>query len=209
MKTIVKLLLPVVLLAFFINAYGQTENQQKSQSINFGKLESVVPGKLIFKNGDILERRIKYNNPEELKKLEGTIHYDEPGQMAFGNASKDRLEAFEIDGHIWKRVTHKGKEQFGIIHVDGAIQYYSIFKIPFARVTGDYQEQVYVRKLDEDPISDGILKIKYRKTMLSLVSDNEEIVAKITNKEKGYKNLFTFEKVAKEYNDWYSAKNSE
>ena len=37
-----------------------------------------------------------------------------------------------------------------------------------------------------------------------MVSDNEEIVNKINNKEKGYKNFFTFEKVAKEYNDWYS-----
>ncbi|MFC2151177.1 hypothetical protein ACFLSE_01505 [Bacteroidota bacterium] len=209
MKTAVKLLLPLILSIFFVRGYAQTENQQNSQSINFSKLGNVVPGKLIFKNGDILEKKIKYDNPEDLKKLEGEIYYDEPSQMAFGSAYKDRLESFEIDGHVWKRITHKGDEQFGIVHVDGAVQYYSVFRIPMARVTGDYQEQSYVRKLDEEPISEGVFMLKYKKTMLSLMSDNEDIKTKIENKEKGYKNFLTFKKVAKEYNDWYSANHPE
>jgi hypothetical protein len=204
MKRTMKLLSTIALLTFVINVFGQTENQEKSRSIEYVKLNRYVDGKLFFKNGDVLERTIKYDNPEELKKLEGTIYYNEPGQQARASVSKDDLEAFEIDGHVWKRITHKGDEQFGIMHFDGALQYYSVFRIPTVRETGDYQEQIFVRKFDGEPIADAILTIKYRKTMIGLVSDHEEMVEKINNKEKGYKSFFAFDKVIQEYNKWYA-----
>ena len=69
MKKNKNLILLVIFLFVFAQGFAQTENQQKSQSIDYYKLGKVVPCKLIFKNGDILEKKIKYDNPEDLKKL--------------------------------------------------------------------------------------------------------------------------------------------
>lgn len=204
MKKLKLLFLVTLSISYLIPGFSQTENQTNSKSIDFNKLGKAVPGKLHYKNGKIEEMIITYDNPEDLKKLTGDIKYTKKEWAAFGTASKDNLEAFEIDGHIWKRITFEGDEQFGIVHIDGAIKYFSLFKIPFARVTGDYKEESYFQKLDQEPISETAFTMKYKKTILSLVSDNEVLKGKFERKEKGYKNFFTFEKVIKEYNAWYA-----
>lgn len=207
-----KLLLFIAIFCSYNSVMAQTENQQNSKSIDFAKLETNVPGKFFYKDGKVEDKVILYQNPEELMKLDNQIHFlmdnDDP-KRGIINSPKSNLEAFEIDGHMWKRVTHKDEEQFGIIHVDGAILYYSVFNIPFARVTGDYKEETYVRKLDEKHISDAVLLLKYKKTILNLIKDNEELFNKVNSKEKGYKGMLNFEKVIKEYNTWYAEKNKQ
>ena len=204
MKKLQSFLFLTLLASFLYPGFGQTENQQNSQSIDFNKLGKVVPGKVIYKNGKIEEYDIKYDNPEDLIKLDNEIQYTKSDWAAFGTVLKKNLEGFEIDGHTWKRITLKGDEQFGIVHIDGAIKYFSIFNIPFARVTGDYKEIAYFQKLDQEPVVEGNFTLKYRKTILEMVSDNEDLKGKIERKEKGYKNFFTFEKVINEYNAWYA-----
>jgi hypothetical protein len=113
------------------------------------------------------------------------------------------LEAFEIDKNKWVRMTYDGEEQFGILHIDGVIKDFSVFKIPFARVTGDYIEKRFIQKQDEKPISNSALMMKYKKTIVELVKDNKELAAKITNKEKGYKGFINSVKVINEYNEWH------
>lgn len=185
-------------------AGAQTDNQKAAGSINFDKLGTYVPGKLYYKDGRIEEwEGVEYQNPGEMKKLDNDLHYNKPGQMARAGVNKDLLEAVEIGGNRWVRIEHDGDLQFGIMHIDGAIMDYSVFRIPEIRVSGDYKEERYIRKLDGDPIRNGMFALKYKKTIARLVEDDTELAAKVKNKEKGYKGIFNYGKVLEEYNAWH------
>jgi hypothetical protein len=206
MKTLNKLLVFIIMVVLVLPVLGQTDNQNNATSINFSKLETIVPGKFYYKDGTVKDQMIKYQNPEDLKKLDNQIHFlmdpDNP-KKGIINSPKSDLEAFEIDKNKWVRMTYDGEEQFGILHIDGVIKDFSVFKIPFARVTGDYIEKRFIQKQDEKPISNSALMMKYKKTIVELVKDNKELAAKITNKEKGYKGFINSVKVINEYNEWH------
>ena len=146
---------------------------------------------------------ILYANPEKLIKLEGILECRTLNNEQKSLVPKENLEAFEIDGHVWKRINFKGDQQFVIVHIDGAIRDFSIFHIPFARITGDYQEEEFIQKLDEDPISGITFNLKYKKFMPAMVADYEELSKKVENGEKGYKGILNASKIVKEYNNWY------
>jgi hypothetical protein len=193
----------IVLLGFPVAS--QTENQKAAASIDFANLGLYLPGILYYKNGNVEKGdRIEYQNPEMLKKLDNVLNYydwrDPKTQVSVNQAE---LEAFEIAGNKWIRITHNGEEQFGIIHLDGAIKDYSVFKIPVVRVTGDYIEQRYIRKLDQEPISSGAFMLKFKKYILEMVGDDTELVNKINAKEKGYKAFLDSNNIVTEYNAWY------
>jgi len=187
-----------------IPGIAQTEHQKAASSIDYYKLGTYVPGMLIYKDGTIEEwSGIEYQNPERIKKLDNMLYYNKPGQMARASVSQTDLEAFEIGNNKWGRITHDGEEQFGILHTEGAITVYSIFKIPVIRETGDYIEERFIKKLDQEPISFVKFMFKYKKLIVALVEDNQELVSKIKSKEKGYKGLLNSEKVMAEYNLWH------
>lgn len=207
MKTLIKLLGIVMTIAFAIPGLAQTDNQKAATSINFNKLGTYVPGKLYFKDGKVedVEDGVEYQNPEDAKKLDNMLNYNKSNQTARASVSKTKLEAFEVGGNKWVKMTYDGEEQFGILHIDGAIKDFSVFKIPFARVTGDYIEKRFVQKLDEKPISNTSLMMKYKKTIVVLVEDNKELVKKINAKEKGYKGFVNSVKIIEEYNEWHKS----
>ena len=186
---------------------AQTDHQKAASSIDFNKLGTYVPGTLYYKNGTIEKSDgIEYQNPENLKKPDNTLRYNRPNQMARASVNQTELDAFEIGGNRWMIIIHNGEKQFGIIHIDGAIKDYSIFKIPVVRVTGDYIEERFIRKLDKDPVSNGIFLLKFKKLMLELVADDTELVNKINAGEKGYKGFINSVKIVNEYNLWHKAK---
>ena len=192
-------------IAIAIPSLAQTDNQKAATSINFSKLGTYVPGKLYFKDGKVedIEDGIEYQNPEDAKKLDNMLNYNKSNQSARASVSKIKLEAFEVGGNKWVRMTYDGEEQFGILHIDGAIKDFSVFKIPFARVTGDYIEKRFVQKLDEKPISNSAFMMKYKKSIIAFVGDNKELAGKISAKEKGYKGFVNSVKVIEEYNEWH------
>ena len=58
----------------------------------------------------------------------------------------------------------------------------------------------------EDPIVDNAdMVFGFKKTVLKLVGDCEEIAGKIERKEKGY-GMLSIEKIIAEYNEWYTFK---
>jgi hypothetical protein len=186
---------------------AQTDHQKAASSIDFSKLGSYLPGVLYYRDGTIEKcDGIEYQNPEKLKNLDNKLHYNKANQMARGSVSQAELDAFEIGGNKWMVITHNGNKQFGIMHIDGAIKDYSIFRIPVARITGDYIEERYIRKLDQDPIPNGIFMLKFKKTLLEMVSDDTELVNKINAGEKGYKSFINSVKIVTEYNEWYKTK---
>lgn len=186
------------------NINAQTENQKNSQSIDYSRLGTMVPGELVFKDGTVRKARILYANPSDLIKLKNQLEVAYMGMEANSMVDKEDLETFEIDGHIWKRIQFKKDLQFGIVHLDGAIKNFSIFKIPFVRETGDYIEDMYWQKLDEKPIQTAIFLMRFKKTLVSLISDDTDLLQKVNNGERGYKGVVNAEKIIKEYNDWYS-----
>jgi hypothetical protein len=195
----------IVVLSFPL--IGQTDHQKAAGSIDFSKLGTYVPGTLYFKNGTIEKYDgIEYQNPEKLKKLDNILHYNKPSQIARASVNQTELDAFEIGGNKWVIITHSGEKQFGIIHIDGAIKDYSIFRIPVARVTGDYVEERYIKKLDKEPISNGAFMLKFKKLMLEMVADDTELVNKINAGEKGYKSFVNSVKIVTEYNEWHKTK---
>jgi hypothetical protein len=195
----------IVVLGF--QGIAQTDHQKAASSIDFSKLGTYVPGTLYYKNGTIEKYDgIEYQNPENLKNPDNTLYYNKPNQMARASVSQTELDAFEIGGNKWVIITHDGEKQFGIIHIDGAIKDYSIFRIPVARVTGDYVEERYIKKLDNEPISNGAFMLKFKKLMLEMVADDTELVSKINAGEKGYKSFINSVKIVTEYNEWHKTK---
>ena len=190
------------MLAFPVSA--QTEHQKAAGSVNFSKLGTYVPGKLYYKDGKVEEwEGVEYQNPEDMKKLDNELHFNKPGQIARASVNKDLLDAFEVDNNKWVRIDHEGEVQFGIAHIEGAIMDYSVFRIPVARVSGDYVEERYIRKLDGEPITNGTFVLKYKKLIAQLVEDDADLAAKVKNKEKGYKGVLNYAKVLDEYNAWH------
>lgn len=208
MKYLHKFLFLVIIVSMALPVLAQTENQKAANSIDFNKLGTYVPGTLYFKDGKVEEVKdgIEYQNPEDAKKLDNKLYYNKANQSARASVSKSDLEAFVVGGNKWVRITHDGDEQFGIMHIDGAIKDYSLFKIKTVRVTGDYIEERFIKKLNEEPIPGTKFMMKYKKTIVELVKDNKELVSKINAKEKGYKGFTRYEKVLKEYNEWYKTK---
>ncbi len=201
LRTIFGITLTVVL-AF--PGIAQTDHQKAASSINFSKLGTYVPGMFIYKNGTVEKwDGIEYQSPEYIKKLENILYYNKPNQMARASVSQTQLEAFEIGNNKWARITHDGIEQFGILHMEGAITDYSIFKIPAVRATGDYIEERFIKKLDQEPISYASFMLKFKKHILKLVEDDIELANKIKAKEKGYKRFLNSEKIITEYNLWH------
>jgi len=201
-------LIPLFLAAQTNLAFSQTDNQKNSQSIDFAKLGSMVPGELVYKDGTIRKAYILYANPSELIRLNNTLEVAFMGMEANSIINKEDLDAFTVDGHTWKRITYKDDLQFGIVHIDGAIMNFSIFKIPVVRQTGDYIEEVFWQKLEEEPIRATVFLMKYKKTLLTLIADNAELTNKVTNGEPGYKGVLNAEKIVKEYNQWYYSLNN-
>lgn len=207
MKTLRVLFMCAIILIPGIQGKAQTDHQKAASSIDFTKLGMFVPGTLYFKNGTVEKYDgIEYQNPENLKKLDNTLYYNKPGQMARASVSQTELDGFEIGGNKWVIITHDGEAQFGIIHIDGAIKDYSIFRIPLARVTGDYVEERYIRKLDGEAISNGAFMLKFKKLILEMVADDTELVDKINAGEKGYKSFVNSVKIVTEYNEWHKTK---
>jgi hypothetical protein len=193
--------------AFGFPGIAQTDHQKASGSIDFSKLGTYVPGTLYYKNGTIKKYDgIEYQNPEKLKRPDNTLYYIKPNRIARDSVSQSELDAFEIGGNKWVIITHGGEKQFGIIHIDGAIKDYSIFRIPFARVTGDYVEERYIKKLDNEPVSNGVFMLKFKKLLLEMVADDIELVSKINAGEKGYKSFVNSVKIVTEYNEWHKTK---
>jgi len=197
------LLLLILVLPGF-QSWGQTDNQKNSQSIDYNRLGTMVPGELAFKDGKVKKARILYDNPVDLIKLDNQLEVAYMGMEANSMVNKEDLESFTIDGHTWKRITFKDDLQFGIVHLDGAIKNFSVFKIPVVRQTGDYIENMYWQKLEEEPIQSAIFLMRFKKTLISLISDDSELLKKVNNGEPGYKGVTNAEKIIKEYNDWYS-----
>jgi hypothetical protein len=207
MKTQRPLFMIALILVLGFQGMAQTDHQKAASSIDFTKLGMYVPGTLYFKNGTIEKYDgIEYQNPEKLKKLDNTLFYNKPGQMARASVSQTDLDAFEIGKNKWVIITHGGEKQFGIIHIDGAIKDYSVFRIPVARVTGDYVEERYIRKLDAEPISNGAFMLKFKKHILEMVADDTELIGKINAGEKGYKSFINSVKIVTEYNEWHKTK---
>jgi hypothetical protein len=208
MKTILKLSFTAFLLVFVLQTFSQTENQRVSKSIDYAKLDKYVPGILFYRDLEMEKVEIYYDNPGKLLLLnnELSIKYPEKNNL-FLTASKAFLEAFEIDGHKWQRITYNGKTSFGIVHIDGAIRYISVFSVPPVGATGEFKEESYYQKLDQEPISEIKFTFKYGKTIQELIKDDTELAAKVTAGEKGYKGFFNCNNVLKEYNDWYAAQN--
>jgi hypothetical protein len=70
-----------------------------------------------------------------------------------------------------------------------------------------YIEKEVLQKGDEKPIEVTSLVLGFVKKMSELVKEYPELVAKITNKEKGY-NVLNIDKIILEYNEWFKKNNN-
>ncbi|MDR3706077.1 MAG: hypothetical protein P4L28_09250 [Paludibacteraceae bacterium] len=70
-----------------------------------------------------------------------------------------------------------------------------------------YKSKVIYQKGDDKPVELADLAIGFAKKISAMVSDDAELAAKVTNKEKGY-GMLDLEKIIAEYNAWYEKNNA-
>lgn len=131
----------------------------------------------------------------------------------------DDIKGYMIADKVYESIAYSGgllkKKNFNLVVTDGKIRIYDWYstKENFSSIrqqSGESYQDYDARRFDTNTViaKDGLnpmvhssLGLKFVERMSELVSENEEMVQKIKNKEKGYKMINMFSIIA-EYNVW-------
>ncbi len=223
------LIIPSLLCLFAVTTYSQGNTPSALDwSPEIYQVGKKYPGYVIQLNGDTLIGFIKADNRCATAGIGSSnqnmveFYLNETDKKPTSKYKPDDIKGYKVADKLYESIAYSGgllkKANFNVVVEDGAIRQYEWYETVdnFTMMTKgsneewkDYDTRRFVTKSivakgGKDPIEFGMLGLQFAKKMPDLISDNAEMAAKVTNKEKGYKALNILEVIA-EYNAWAAA----
>lgn len=162
-------------------------------------------GYIILPDGSREDGFIKYDIFNE---MQGAIVFatDPKSRRTRTTYKPKTLQGYKVADRTWHSVLFKDiigpkMQRFLQLESDGFIKLYQYYPNEGNRPD---DAQVVIQKGDEVAFNQGSLLTGFHKKVGELVSEHEELAAKVRNKEKGYKLLQLYD-IIDEYNTWYQA----
>jgi len=181
---------------------------------------TMYPGYIIKTDGTKIEGYIKAKPRAELESLGGSnqksvdFYTDPKGKKTKTVYKPEDLKEYKIADKVYRSIHYSGgltskPLRFVLLASDGHIARYTWYDQEGydVHLVPQYKEKVIYQKGDEKPVELSDLAIGFTKKVSAMVSDDAELAAKITNKEKGY-GMLALEKIIAEYNAWYEKNNA-
>jgi hypothetical protein len=187
-----------------VTAFTQDVDQSAYERyINVALYNQMVPGYYLQGNKKI-EADIKYLPPVELQDpaIPFTINTGKGDEVL----PKSKVRAISFDGHIYLPEDLGDSVVWVMLEREGAIRETIYFSPEPAINPKYYKVNHLVTNINtHEGHFVGSLAINFNKIMSGMTSENAEISAKISNREKGYR-FIDYKKIAAEFNLWFQDK---
>ena len=163
-----------------------------------------VDGYLVTKDFEKIKAKIRYELPTLYQNHhQPVITLNKKGKEQ--KTDKTGLLGFYVNNQMFVPEKVGGKTMWLMLTVEGIIQQTILFQAESTHYPPEYftiNHIVTHNGLDESYYV-GHLAINFNRTMSKFISDNSEMAAKVSNKEKGY-HFVNYQKIIAEYNLWYN-----
>lgn len=218
--------LTLLFLSTYTTSFAQENpNFQVDWSPEIYQVGKIYPGYIIETEGDTLHGFIKALNrcsPGGIgKSNQNTVEFysNKTDKKPSKKFSAKNLLGYKIADKLYESIKYSGglfkAPNFNLVVQDGAIRTYEWYATVenYTSVVkqqneswNDYYARRYETKIifarnADEPEELSSIALGFRKKMSKLVDNNQELVDKINDKEKGYGILRIYD-IVKEYNDW-------
>ena len=203
-----------LLLAFFAFIAINVSAQDWSNDVY--KQGDIYPGYMIDKDGKKTEGFIKMQNRYAMQSTV-LFYTDKNDRKSKLKIKSETLSEYSVAEKTWRCINYSGglsKKTIkgNLLIEDGCISTYAFYTYESGvntRLEGETAEMFANRKYpksivrhkvgDEIPVTDDYFLLGFVKRMSEYVASNEELAAKVANKEKGYK-MLNMDAIMDEYN---------
>lgn len=197
MKRILPYLFSILALPVFAQTIDQTAYERY---INIELIGKMVPGYYMQGNKKV-ETQVKFLTPVELQDASIPLIIDK------GNGEevlpKSKINAVSFDNHIYVPEDLGDSVVWVMLSREGAIRE-TIFFEPEPIDAPKYYKvnHLVTNTMTHEGYFVGSLAVNFNKIMAKLTADNEDISAKVMNRERGYR-FIDYQKIIAEYNLWF------
>lgn len=189
----------------------------------------IYPGYIINMEGDTIKgflkalNRCSTNGIGSSNQNTAEFYLNETDKKPSAKYTPSTIKGYKIADKVYESIAYSGglmkKPNFNLVIIDGAIRVYEWYATvenfnTLNRQTGETWQQfddrrftvkAIMAKKDVDPAELSMVGLQWVKKMPAFISDNQEMVTKVTNKEKSYTFIHIWA-VIEEYNEWARTK---
>jgi len=196
-----KKLLLLLLTGLAFTGFSQNVDETAYQRyINIELYGQMVPGYYLQGNKKV-EAQIKYQHPVEIQDAAVPFVIDKgDGEVTL---LKSKIHAISFDGHVFVPEDLGDSVVWVMVSREGAIRE-AIYFMPEPVNNPKYYKvnHLVTNTLTHEGHFVGSLAVNFNKLMASMTADNEEISAKITARQQGYR-FIDYQKIIAEFNLWF------